>query len=328
MKDFGGMGSRERTIQLRIDNDFDMMGMQFKVNQYTKIDRIFTGAAKYGLSGFAGQVERDRGTEWNSSFIAEAGWNSNLTSEEFYKNFSRRLFGVAAASDMYNAFMTLEKNQAYISGYFAYGFSTMNCCGPLPEVNEAYLYSQQPDPYDGPKTASWRKFIIDSPDAIARFQGSMHLLNQALDSMRMALPKVAPRGKYELEYMINRTQSFRDYMRAIITIRRAYLDFDKAFQKKSELSREQFISRLNTSMSEFQLANQQVQAATKEYAEIMDSPSDLGVLYQLNVRSVLGFRLVREWMQNVVDFWEGKPYLTHVPWRKLFSPDLHFAMGH
>jgi len=324
MKDFGGMGSRERTIQVRVDDDFDMMGMQFSVSQYSEKDRIFTDGVKYGLSGYAGQVERARGTETNSLFIAEAGWKPNLTPQEFYRDYSRRLFGTAAASDMYEALMTLEKNQAYI-GYGNYGFSTMNCCGSLPEVNAGHLYSQQPDPYDGPTMAGWKKFIIDSPDVIVRYKGSIRLLNQALGNMRTALPKVAPRGRYELQYLINRTESYRDYMQSLITIRKAYLDFDTAFQQRSKGSRDQFVSRLDASLHEFELADQQVQAATNEYAQMMDHPSDLGVLYQLNVRAILGFKLVLQWMQDVVSFQEGKPYLRPVAWEKLFSPDLHYA---
>jgi len=325
MEDFGGMGTRERTIQARVDDDVDMMGMQFSVTQYSKKDRIFTAGLKYGLTGVAGQVERARGTETNSLFMAEAGWEPNLTAEEFYRDYSQRLVGEAAASDMYNAFMTLEKNQAYL-GYYNYGYSPMNCCGYLPEVSAAHLYSQQPDPYAGPKVAGWKKFIIDSPDVIVRYRGSIQLLNQALDSMRAALPKAAPRGKYQLQYLINRTQSYRDYLQSLITIRKAYLDFDTAFQQKSKVSPDQFAGCLDASLHEFELADRQVQAATKEYAQIMDHPSDLGVLYQLNVRAVLGFTLVQQWMQNIANFWEGKPYLEPVPWEKLNS-SYPFAPG-
>jgi hypothetical protein len=66
-----------------------------------------------------------------------------------------------------------------------------------------------------------------------------------------------------------------------------------------------------------------VQAATQEYSEMMDNPSDLGVLYHLNARAVLGFDLIYQTMRNIVNFQTGKPYLQHVPWERLFSPDLH-----
>src|SRR5438876_54604 len=76
MQIFSAMGERERTIEPRVDDDFEMMGMQFSVRQYSVNDKIFTDGLKYGLSGFAGQIDRVRGTETNSSFLAKAGWAS------------------------------------------------------------------------------------------------------------------------------------------------------------------------------------------------------------------------------------------------------------
>ena len=47
------------------------------------------------------------------------------------------------------------------------------------------------------------------------------------------------------------------------------------------------------------------QVATRKYAELVDETSDLGVLYQMNSRALLGFDLARQWMRNVVAFQEG-----------------------
>jgi hypothetical protein len=324
MEDFGGMGERERTLEPRVDDDTNMMGMQFSVKQYSAKDRIFVDGVKYGMSGFAGQLNRARGTETNSRFLAEAAWAPQMTAEEFYKNFSTRLFGERAGADMYNAYMALEENEAWL-GYYNYDYSTMNCCGALEEVSRAYEYSRQDNPFDGPAGAGWQAFISKSPDVITRFEGSIRLLNKALESMRAAMPNVAPQGKYELGYMINRTESYRDYIQSLNTIRQAYLDFDLAFKNRTQVPYEQFVANLEKSLRGFDLANEQVQAATKHYAEIMDHPSDLGVLYHLNARAVLGFDLAGQWMRNIVNFHKGKSYLDHVPFERLFSPDLHIA---
>lgn len=318
IEDFGGMGSRERTLEPRIDDDADMMGMQFNVTQYAK-DRIITDGVRYGLSGFAGQLNRVRGTETNSLFLAEAAWAPSLTPEEFYKQYSKRIFGERASSDMYHALMTLERNDRYL-GYYNYDYSPMNCCGALPEVDAAYRYSQQAHPYGGPTVPDWKNFIAGSTDVIDRYQGSIRLLNEALESMHAALPQAAPSGRYELQYMMNRTESYRDYLKSLITIRTAYLSFDNAFAHQNAVSREEFISRLKASLNQFKVAEDQVKVATQEYAQIIDQPSDLGVLYHLNARAVLGFNLVRQWIQNIVNFHEGKSYLQHVPFERLYSP--------
>src|SRR5439155_7916 len=47
---FANMGQRERTIEPRVDDDFEMMGMQFSVRQYSVRDNIFTDGLKNGLT--------------------------------------------------------------------------------------------------------------------------------------------------------------------------------------------------------------------------------------------------------------------------------------
>ena len=319
MSYFGGMGERERTIEPRVDDDVNMMGMQFNVHQYAEKDRIFVDGVKFGLSGFAGQLNRARGTESNTRFLAEAAWAPQMTTVEFYKGYANRLFGERAGKDMYDAYMALEENEAWL-GYYNYGASTMNCCGSLHEVGTAYNYWKQENPFDGPKGAYWDSFINASPDVMNRFEGSVKLLNKALESMRAAQPNVAVQGKYELAYMINRTESYRDYIQSLITIRKAYIDFDRAFKTRSQAPYEQFVANLDKSLGEFDLACEQVQAATKHYAEVMDHPSDLGVLYHLNARAVEGFDLTRRMMRNVVNFHKGKDYTTEVPFNKLIVP--------
>ncbi len=326
MEDFGGMGNRERTIEPRVDDDINMMGMQFSVRQYSAKDRIFTDGVKYGLTGHAGQLNRVRGTETNSRFLAEAAWAPQMSAEDFYKEFSRRLFGERAAEDMYAAYMTLEENEAYL-GYYNFGYSTMNCCGALHEILPVYDFWRQENPYDGPTTASWQSYIKKCPDTIDRFEGSMRLLKQAEVRMRAAMPNVAPQGKSELLYMINRAQAYHDYIQSLVTFRKASLEFDRAFKKKATLSHEQFVAGLDESLKEFDLACRQVQDATRLYAQIIDHPSDLGVLYHLNARGILAFDLSRRWMREIVNFQKGKPYLEHVPFERIFSPDLHIAPG-
>jgi len=69
-----------------------------------------------------------------------------------------------------------------------------------------------------------------------------------------------------------------------------------------------------------------MRAATKKFAELIDHPSDLGALYNLNARGIVGFDLVTALIRNVVNFHQGKPYLDHVPFEKLFSTDVHIAV--
>ncbi len=185
MSYFGGMGERQRIMTPYLDDDCDTLGLQFNIGVYTQKDRIFMDGPKYGLTGVAPWMVEPRGTEANSSFLAEADWDPQLTLEDFYKSYSSRLFGAKAAPDMYQAFMTLEDNQAYLLREGpGYGKEprpiTMPCCGPLPELSVVYKYSLQENPFDGPKDPGWTEFITASPQEIAIFEGVIPLLDKAL----------------------------------------------------------------------------------------------------------------------------------------------------
>jgi hypothetical protein len=168
-----------------------------------------------------------------------------------------------------------------------------------------HRFFTQPDAFDGPTISDWKGFITELPDTIGRFQGSIGYLNKALEEMRAALPDVAPHGDYELRYTINRTESYRDYIAALVTMRKAYLILDKAFKDRSKLSHQQFVAELNKALDGFSVSSRQVQAATRKYAEFMDHPSDLGVLYHLWVPEIVAGQFRK--------FWHGLPFPAMSP---------------
>jgi hypothetical protein len=314
MNYFGGMGERVRIDSPYLDDDCDIVAQQFNVWVYTDKDRIYTDGVKNGLTGVAPWMAQPRGTEANSSFLAEADWNPQLTREEFYKDYSTRLFGSSAATDIYKAFMTLGQVEGYPS--------TMECCEALPVVNLAHDYSQQDSPFDGPKGSGWERFMATAPMEIGFFEHSIALDQDALTSLHAAESKVAPQGKHELAYLISRTESDCDDRRAQITERKAYLAFHKAFRERGAVSHTQFVADLEAALQLFAAAREQAQVATTEYARIIDFTSDLEALYHLNVSTDLGFDLVYQWMKTVVDFHRGKLYTNHVPFEKLFTEEV------
>ncbi len=183
----------------------------------------------------------------------------------------------------------------------------------------------QANPFDGPNDAQWAGFIIGAAQVNGIFEGAIPFLDKALASMHAAEPNVEPQGKHELAYLMNRTEAYRDDMRAEITERKAFLDFDQAFRTRNAVSQEQFVANLEASLKLFQAGYQQAVVATSKYAEIIDYPSDLETLYHLNAGTVMGFDLIRRWMQKIVNFNEGKLYTEHVPFEHLFPGGAQFA---
>jgi hypothetical protein len=279
MSYFGGMGRRMTIDSPYLDDDCDILGLQFNVWVYTQKDRIFTEGVKNGLKGVAPWMVQPRGTEANSTFLAEADWNPKLTREEFYKDYSGRLYGPGSAPDMYQAYMTLESNKAYLTQGRVEDYpTTMQCCGPLHEVEVAYQYSLQDNPFDGPTVPAWKQVIATAPVEVTTFEHSISLLNDALASMHAAEPKVAPQGKHELAYLTARPEGYRDDMRAQIAERQAFLAFDRAFRERNTVDHAQFVRDLDANLQQFSTACEQARVATTEYAQIIDYPSDLEAL--------------------------------------------------
>ena len=324
MSYFGNMGSRERVIQPRVDDDFDMLAPQYSVKQYAETDRIFRDGVRHGLTGFAGQVERARGTEFNSSYLAYAAWQPDLDPEQFYRHTSEKMFGRAAADEMCAAFRKLEENQSWL-GYYEFngGYGVLLCTSSIREVNASYQYWRQRDPYRGPVMGSWKRLIAQTPVFIARREGSIALLNEALAHLRAASSNVTPTGRYELNYLVNRTEVFRDCLAGLNTYRKGMVAFDEAFRSRPQLDHAAFIDRLQASLQTMRAGHQQLRQATAHFSEIIDHVSDLAVLYHLNVRVVGGLDLSMRFCQNVLNYHRGEPYLDPVPFDRLMpsTPD-------
>jgi len=317
MNMFGELQGRETTLSNRIDDDSDMLGMQFNVNLFYR-DDVLKGGEKYGLAGFDSQMNRARGTETNTKYMAEGEWNPDLTPEDFYRDYSARIFGQSATPDMLKAFDTLEKNEEYLGWN---GQSNFPCCGPPRELDIAYEYSKQPDLFDGPHFKGWRPFIGSAYSLIQSYTGSIKLLDAALRNLQSAQSEAAPRSQAYLAYLVNRTQAYILHLQTLIAWNQAYIDLDSAFQAKAEgrVSLEDFVTRTDRCLKEFQETQTKARAMAVKFSEIVDHPSDLGVVYRINVFMVTGTKLVTDLMQRIDNYYHGRDYVTPVDFQKIYT---------
>jgi hypothetical protein len=314
---FAGMRGRENTIINRIDDDSAMLGMQFNIHLYDQ-DQVLISSEKYGVAGFASQAYRDPETDWNIKYMSEGGYNAHLTPQQFYQDYSQRLFGPSAAPHMMSAFETLEKNEQFMGWN---GRSNFACCGPPPELKVAYEYWRQPDNYDGPTIPRWRGFISRAQNQIPYYIQSIELLRSALGDLRAAEVNAAPGSKERLAYMINRTEAYILHLQTVIAWERAYIDLDAAFQVKPRGGNlTEFVRRLDASLQEFADARMKARATADKWAERIDYPaSDLGVLYRINTYMVTGTELAEKLVQNIDNFYHGRDYMQPVDFGKVFT---------
>ena len=107
------------------------------------------------------------------------------------------------------------------------------------------------------------------------------------------------------------------HLDTVMELDHAYLEFDAAFRARAGNYAE-FVQKLDHSMEMFREAHRMAIATATKFSEIIDDPSDLGVLYRINVGMVDGTDVVEKFMQNIDDFHHGKPYLNPVPLEKIF----------
>jgi hypothetical protein len=316
MELFSGMRARPNTIINRIDDDGNMLGMQFNIGLYDK-DQVLISADKYGVTGFASQAYRDPETDWNIKYMSEGGYNAHLTPEQFYHDYSTGVFGKDAAPQMERAFATLEKNEQFMNWN---GRANFGCCGPPRELQIAYEYWKQPDIYSGPTIAQWRTFISWAYDQTMYYRQSVQLLESALEQLEGAQANVAPQARERLAYLINRTQAYIIHLQTLIAWEQAYIDLDNTFANKPHGMSKEFVSGLDASLAAFQAAHEKALATANKWNERIDYPaSDLGVLYRINTYMVTGTELALEVMQNLDNYYHGRDYLKPVDFGKVFT---------
>ncbi|MGH2639993.1 MAG: hypothetical protein ACRDF4_12050, partial [Rhabdochlamydiaceae bacterium] len=194
------------------------------------------------------------------------------------------------------------------------------CCGPPSEIRIIHEYSEQADPYDGPTFPGWSGFIQSSRVRSMYFTHSTQSLREALADLIGAEKNVAPSGSYELGYVENRTQAYAMHLETLVQLEKSYIEFDAAFRAKRAGNRTEFLARLDNSLRMFQESHRMAVAMASQYAKLVDDPSDMGVLYRINIFMIHGTDIVQDFMQNIVNFYHGKPYLNPVPMDQVFSP--------
>ena len=325
---FAGM-ERERIAITELDYDTAMFGLQFHVRLYDR-ERLIQGAQENGAAGVVPWLNRGpQETEWLSRYFSEGAWNPQLTPEEFYQNYARRVFGERAQKEMFQAFMVFEEKEfstgrtathgAWLPTFDAGPNRDMPCCFPPDELRIARLFANQPNPYDGPVFDGWSEFVAGIPPAIRSYSRDVQLLEKGLRHLEAASPVAAPQGWHQLAYLKNRTQAYLWHLKALLELLEGYGKLDQAFQQGPLEQREEFLRILGQSFLRFRQARLLARYAAQEWTKSSDHVSDLGGLYRINTFMVTGTELIADFVENIVNFHHGKPYLKKVAWEKVFS---------
>lgn len=316
---FAGMGDRKRYVIPRIDDDSAMFGMPFYLRQFQR-DGVLQKAKEAGVQGFVAQMFRGRGTEHHVQFLAQGAWDPALTPETFYRRYAGDIFGAGAAPLMHEVFRTLEDVEESRGWRSLSSFAFQGGCYELDSLAGEIL--AQDNPYDGPdnpellsRRARSRTSDVDSrvpvgdfiPDKSELNRQSIAQLSQALSRMKECRSSVPAKGRPYLDYLINKTAAFISHLEmtqfaadGIATYADAFLHNprDEARRARDLAVAEQL----------FVKAQQQARETARIFAQKVDHPSDLGILFLANVFNIQKADRVAELVHRVVCYHQGKPY--------------------
>lgn len=327
MEYFATVPDRDRLLVPRLDDDENELAMQFNAGTYAR-DRINTSPSLFGLTGVAPQSGRTRGLEHNFRYLAQGAWNADCSPEGFYRDYVRRIFGVAAADDLAAAYGLLEENEHALGfgvdtrehGHCFQGIGNFINYADSRDICWLKQFRIQVQPLDGPDFPDWNVREESSPRIshlrfrLEQFEISRRRLKVVLGLFAGARGRVLPGAKDELEYLIYKTDSFLLHLKTLCCLMRGLLAYDAAFRAKYDDCEARMMQHFTAAESIFAEAADRAAATAEKIAEMADHPDDRYILFRYNIRFVLPIREFGIFVRNIVNYYRGLPYWQPVNW--------------
>ena len=316
---YADMGERKRYIIPRMDDDDAMFGMPFYTRQFRR-DGLFREAKEAGSQGFVAQLFRGCGTEHHVQFLARGTWDSNLSPEQFYRDYSEEIFGPASGALMERSFTLLEDADELMGWRGLGNFAFSGGCQELHSLSRELL--EQDNPYDGPPDAEELKrqassiyLRLDSRvpageyrrGRVERLNVACGLLDQALGEMEGARVAVSAKGSSYLGYLSSKTRAYIAHLQMCASICRGLAAYADGF-----IENERSAPGLSRSLAEAERylfkAKEQAREAARIFAERIEHPSDLAILFLANVYNIQKVDRIADLVRRVANYHQGLPY--------------------
>ena len=322
---FDRMKGRECSIIPRAVDDGSMGGLQCNLELYD-LDGFIRSPDEHGTAGLIIQTTHIRGNEHNFGYLAKGMWQPDLTPDRFYREYTESMFGKKAGEHVFRAFMILEKNERELGGR-GQGNLPWNKVPAHIEVLRSFEHFPMPlsgVPYDEGFVSSleiksdyFTKAVENLDNAAEEFDRASELLDaEVTNSDTSADSTVGRTAIAEISYLTSKNEAYRYHLLALIELGSVYADLQIALAKHRAvailLALESVARRVDSAVS---LA----ESSASAFARCVEHPTDLGVLWSVNSSMVIGTRVLKSYITNLLRYYRGKEYWEPIPWRSLFD---------
>lgn len=310
---FQRMKGRECVLVPRAYDDGSLAGLQFNLKLYQR-DGFLASRKQNSTCGLAIQISHLTGNDHNFRFLANGMWNEDSTPDTFYRDYATTSFGAEAAEPICEALRILEDNEEFMGGRgnknLPYNLN------PL-ELHMIRAIKPHRTPF---LNAPWTLEAIDVTFSSRQtlYRQSMRNLEIAQRLLQRGLLSCRSAGKFELNFLINKTDAYRSHLQTLCMIPDVLRQTIKAFCELDAGRHAACRNQLAEACSIAWRTEQNAIDAARRFAACSDHPTDLAVTWALN-HIVTGARVLRQYLSNVVAFHNGREYWCPVDWHLFFG---------
>ncbi len=309
---FQRMKGRECAIIPRAVDDGSLLGLQFPLWQYSK-DGFVTSAKENGTNGLMIQMTHIRGNEHSIKYLADGMWEGPAAPGEFYHHYTERVFGAMAAPQVMDAFAILEHNDEFLGGRGQHNM-------PWNMVPDQIWIMHTFRDFDQPfhRAPFSQDFVDVCEERAVSFRQAIGSLTQALGRFGAAHRVATRSGQKELAYLMNRTHGYRAHLQALVDFAELYRQYFELF---ALLPRD--LKGFKQSLERLLIESHRLEVVTREsagyFASCVEHTTDLALLWMVSHKMVLGSQCLRQFLENIQAYYDGREYWKPVDWDKLFG---------
>ena len=298
MSDFDKIQGRELIVWPRITDDGGELNIQVNAMMYDN-DQTISAAARYGVTGVLGQMNKARGAEQSAQYIAEGAWNPKICCQSFYERYLGRLYGMEAQAMLVKAFTLLEENEKALGWRGRHGTFSTYCRGCAMGVGlRSINFKEEKPKLDRPEVEK----AVQAAGAEGKFwDGRAAQCRESLGLLRQSREKVLSGSREELDYVIFKTENFITCMDELSAANAAKAAFDRAALAMSDGKADDVRKHLDQCQTALDRANRLVRQAAEQMIPYAKIPTERHILWIFN-GVIPSHDAVRRYLAEVIAF--------------------------